>query len=71
MGNSLIDIVMPLDEVGVLDALNGLNADSIKKRDWVSWPDIKEGGNNAANVDAKLYTAVHSANFTQAFGGCL
>ncbi len=71
MGNSFIDIVMPLDEVGVLDALNGLNANSIKKRDWISWPDINEGSNNTANVGADLYNALHPANFTQAFDGCL
>jgi hypothetical protein len=71
MGNSLIDVVMPFDEVRVLDALNGLNANTIKKRDCIPWPDIKEGGNNKANVRTNLYSAVHPANFGQAFDGCL
>ncbi len=42
LGNSIADIIVPLDEFRIFDALHCLDASSIKQRDRISWPDIKK-----------------------------
>jgi hypothetical protein len=62
---------VPLDEFSMLDALNHLDANSIKQRDGISWNDIEKSGDNTATVCANLDNAVLVTNFTHAFDGCL
>jgi hypothetical protein len=48
---------MPADEVEILDELDGLDADAVKQRDRIAWPDAKKGRNYAAHICAFFYDA--------------
>ncbi len=62
---------MPADEVKILDKLDGLDADAVKQRDRIAWPDDKRGHNHAALVCANFYDAFHACDFSQPLDRCL
>ena len=64
------DFGMPLDEIGMLDHFDGLDASGVEQGDGVPGSDVKDGCNYAADVRTNLDDALHILDFTQAFDGC-
>jgi hypothetical protein len=60
---------MPLDEIGMLDYFNGLDANGIEQRDRISGTNVKDGDDYTTNVCADLYNALHILDFAQTFDG--
>jgi hypothetical protein len=69
--NLVVDIVVPLDEFGMLDNLNCLDADGVKQRNRIFRPNIKKGSDHTANVGANFDHAIHIVDLAQTFNVCL
>ena len=62
---------MPVDEVKILDELDGLDADAVKQRYGIAWSDIEKGRNYAAHICANFYDAFHAYDLAQPLDCCL
>jgi hypothetical protein len=62
---------VPADEVEILDEHNGLDADAVKQRDGIAWPDVEKGHNYAAHICANFYDAFYACDFVQPLDRCL
>ena len=60
---------MPLDEIGMLDHFNGLDANGIEQGNRISGPNIKDGSSHITYVCTDLDNALHILNFAQTFDG--
>ena len=69
MRDLLTNFSMPLDEIGMLDYFNGLDANRIEQGDRISSTNVKDGGDHARNVCADLNNAFHILDFAQTFDG--
>ena len=57
-----MDVVVPLDEFGMLDNLNRLDADGVEQWNGIFRPNVKKGSDHATNVRANLHNAIHIAD---------
>ena len=64
-----LDFGAPLDEISMLDHLNCLDANTVEQRDWISSLNIKDCGNDTADVRADFDDAFHVLDFSQTFDG--
>ena len=62
---------MPLDEVGMLGYFDCLDASGIEQGDWISCPDVDDGGNYATDVCANFDDAIHTMDFSETFNRSL
>ncbi len=71
LGNIFADLRVPADKVKILDELNGLDADAVKQKDGIAWPNVKKGLNYAAHICANFYDAFHVCDLAQPLDCCL
>ncbi len=71
MGNIFADLRVPTDEVEILDELDGLDADAVKQRDGIAWPDVEKVRNYPAHICANFYDAFHACDLAQPLDRCL
>ncbi len=57
-----MDAVVPLDEFGMLDNLNRLDADGVEQWNRIPHLNVKKGSDHATNVCANLDNAIHIAD---------
>jgi hypothetical protein len=57
-----VDVIVPLDEFGMLDNLNHLDADGVEQWNGIPHPNINKGSDHATNVRANLDNAIHIAD---------
>jgi hypothetical protein len=59
---------MPLDELGMLDHFNGIDANGIEENR-ISGPNVKDSCNHTADICANFDNAFHILDFTKTFDG--
>jgi hypothetical protein len=64
-----VDFSIPLDELGMLDHFNGLDANGIEQGDRISGPNVKDGYGHTTNICADLDNALHILDFAHTFDG--
>jgi hypothetical protein len=65
--NPIADVIVPLDELRMLDAFNCFDANSIEQRDRIAGPDIKKSSDDAADVCTNLDNTIHGGDLSQSF----
>jgi hypothetical protein len=66
-----VDVVVLLDEFGMLDNLNHLDTDGVEQENGIFHPNVKKGSDHTAKVCANFDDAIHIADLAQTFDSSL
>jgi hypothetical protein len=71
LGNFATDIVMPPDEVWVLDDFDCLDTNAVKQRNRISHLNIEQRSDHTTNICVDFYNDIHIANLPKTSDGQL